>query len=104
MLPLREAAVDAPDALLKDVMTASPIAVLETSDRADAAEIIQTHDFLSLPVIGCWIFRRIEAGRFGFLMSQFAPYPALDEITLLLSFCFAIERAATALGASLLLL
>ncbi len=51
VLPLREAAVDAPEALLKDVMTGSPIAVLESSDRADAAEIIQTHDFLSLPVV-----------------------------------------------------
>ena len=32
-------------------MTRDPIAVHEETERGDAAEIIQTHDFLSLPVI-----------------------------------------------------
>ena len=32
-------------------MTRDPIAVQEETERGDAAEIIQTHDFLSLPVI-----------------------------------------------------
>ncbi len=49
--PLRELALAAPDARLEDLMTRDPIAVSEETERGDAAEIIQTHDFLSLPVI-----------------------------------------------------
>ncbi|MEP7124918.1 MAG: magnesium transporter [Byssovorax sp.] len=49
--PLRELALAAPEARLEDLMTRDPIAVSEETERGDAAEIIQTHDFLSLPVI-----------------------------------------------------
>jgi magnesium transporter len=49
--PLRELAIAAPETRLEDVMTRDPIAVSEETERGDAAEIIQTHDFLSLPVI-----------------------------------------------------
>ena len=48
---LREIAVVAPSTLLEELMTRDPIAVSEETERGDAAEIIQTHDFLSLPVI-----------------------------------------------------
>ena len=48
---LREIAVVAPSTPLEMVMTGAPIAVSEETERGDAAEIIQTHDFLSLPVI-----------------------------------------------------
>jgi magnesium transporter len=48
---LRELAVAKPETPLDDIMTRSPIAVSEDTERGDAAEIIQTHDFLSLPVI-----------------------------------------------------
>ena len=49
--PLRELAIAAPETRLEDLMTRAPIAVSEETERGDAAEIIQTHDFLSLPVI-----------------------------------------------------
>jgi len=48
---LRELAVAPPETPLEDLMTGNPIAVSEDTERGDAAEIIQTHDFLSLPVI-----------------------------------------------------
>ena len=51
VLPLRELAISEPDAVLSDLMTKDVIAVSEETERGDAAEIIQTHDFLSLPVI-----------------------------------------------------
>lgn len=51
VVALRDAAVGARDALVADVMTRDPIAVRPDAGIADAAEIIQTHDFLSLPVI-----------------------------------------------------
>lgn len=51
VVPLREIAVAGPDTPLSDLMTRDPIAVSEETERGDAAEIIQTHDFLSLPVI-----------------------------------------------------
>ncbi len=52
-LALSAAAEDAhgPHTLLGDVMVASPMAVKPDTDRTSAAEIIQTHDFLSLPVV-----------------------------------------------------
>jgi magnesium transporter len=49
--PLRELAVAPPETPIAEIMTRDPIAVGEDTDRSDAAEIIQTHDFLSLPVI-----------------------------------------------------
>lgn len=51
VVPLRVLAVTAPDAPLASVMTADPIAVFEDTSRGDAADIIHTHDFLSLPVV-----------------------------------------------------
>lgn len=48
---LRELAVAPPETPLDEIMTRDPIAVSEDTERGDAAEIIQTHDFLSLPVI-----------------------------------------------------
>jgi magnesium transporter len=49
---LRELAVAPPETRLDDLMVRDPIAVSEATPKGDAAEIIQTHDFLSLPVIG----------------------------------------------------
>jgi magnesium transporter len=51
VIPLRELAVLDPTEAIAAVMTRDPIAVREETERSDAAEIIQTHDFLSLPVI-----------------------------------------------------
>jgi magnesium transporter len=51
VVALRELAVTPPEAPLDEIMTRNPIAVSEETERGDAAEIIQTHDFLSLPVI-----------------------------------------------------
>jgi magnesium transporter len=48
---LRELAVKDPGTPLEEVMTRDPIALQEDTERGDAAEIIQTHDFLSLPVV-----------------------------------------------------
>jgi magnesium transporter len=48
---LRELAVADPAKTLDDLMTPRPIAVREDADKGDAAEIIQTHDFLSLPIV-----------------------------------------------------
>lgn len=49
--PLRELACTDRATPLDQVMTRNPIAVREDTTRADAADIINTHDFLSLPVI-----------------------------------------------------
>ncbi len=51
VVPLRELAVIDAATPIENIMTRDPIAVREDASRADAAEIIQTHDFLSLPVI-----------------------------------------------------
>jgi magnesium transporter len=51
VVALRELSVADPAANVADLMTKDPIAVAEKTERGDAAEIIQTHDFLSLPVI-----------------------------------------------------
>jgi magnesium transporter len=48
---LREVAVAPPETPIADVMTRDPIAVGEHVGRGDAADIIRTHDFLSLPVV-----------------------------------------------------
>jgi magnesium transporter len=51
VVPLRELSVCAPETTIESLMTRDPIAVSEETERGDAAEIIRTHDFLSLPVI-----------------------------------------------------
>jgi magnesium transporter len=51
VVPLREVAIAPADTPLEKIMTRDPIAVSEETERADAAEIIRTHSFLSLPVI-----------------------------------------------------
>ena len=51
VVPLRQLAVSDPETPLEEIMTRDPIAVGEETERGDAAEIIQTHNFLSLPVI-----------------------------------------------------
>lgn len=51
VLALREVAVGDPLAKVDDVMTRDPIAVRADMELSAAAEIIQTHDFLSLPAI-----------------------------------------------------
>jgi magnesium transporter len=48
---LRVLAVTPADTLIDSVMTRDPIALAESSERADAAEVVHTHDFLSLPVL-----------------------------------------------------
>jgi len=48
---LRDLAVADPALPIKDLMREDVIAVREEASKGDAAEIIQTHDFLSLPVI-----------------------------------------------------
>ena len=49
--PLRELAITDRATPLDRVMTRDPLAVGEDTARGDAADIINTHDFLSLPVI-----------------------------------------------------
>ena len=49
--PLRVLSTADRDTPLAQVMTPDPIAVREDTTRGDAADIINTHDFLSLPVI-----------------------------------------------------
>lgn len=49
--PLRVLATADRDTPLDQVMTPDPIAVREDTARSDAADIIDTHDFLSLPVV-----------------------------------------------------
>jgi magnesium transporter len=51
VVPLRELAVAPPETAVASMMTRDPIAVREETERGDAAEIVQTHDFLSLPVV-----------------------------------------------------
>jgi magnesium transporter len=51
VVALRTLAVTPPETPVEDVMTRDPIALPEDSDRGDAAEIVHTHDFLSLPVV-----------------------------------------------------
>ena len=48
---LRTWAVAVPETPIESVMTRDPIALAENSDTADAAEVVHTHDFLSLPVL-----------------------------------------------------
>jgi magnesium transporter len=49
--PLRVLSITDRDTPLEQVMTPNPIAIREDTARGDAADIINIHDFLSLPVI-----------------------------------------------------
>jgi magnesium transporter len=51
VMPLREVSLAPITSKLGDIMTPNPIAVRENLPRGDAADIIRTHDFLSLPVV-----------------------------------------------------
>lgn len=51
VVPLREMAIAAAEARVEEMMTRNPLFVSEETERGDAAEIIRTHDFLSLPVV-----------------------------------------------------
>jgi magnesium transporter len=51
VLPLRELATADRSKPLDQIMTRDPIAVGEDTARSDAADIINTHDFLSLPIV-----------------------------------------------------
>jgi magnesium transporter len=50
VIPLRLLAITPVATPIADVMTRDPICVQENTARGDAADIINTHDFLSLPV------------------------------------------------------
>jgi magnesium transporter len=51
VIPLRLLAIADPATPVAELMTTDPIAVCEDATRGDAAEIINTHDFLSLPIV-----------------------------------------------------
>lgn len=51
VVALRELAVLPATKAIGDVMVRDPIAVTEETERGDAAEIVRTHEFLSLPVV-----------------------------------------------------
>jgi magnesium transporter len=51
VVALRTLAVTPRDRPIESVMTRDPIALEEKSDLGDAAEVVHTHDFLSLPVV-----------------------------------------------------
>lgn len=51
VVALRELAIADPATSVDDLMARDVIAVAEDAGKGDAAEIIQTHDFLSLPVV-----------------------------------------------------
>ena len=51
VVPLRVMSIAEPGTPVEQLMTPDPIAVREDASRGDAADIINTHDFLSLPVV-----------------------------------------------------
>jgi magnesium transporter len=51
VVPLRVLAVEPPETPVEKIMTPDPIVVSEDTPRGDAAEIVTTHDFLSLPIV-----------------------------------------------------
>ncbi len=58
VIPLRVLSIARPESKVLELMTTPPIAIAEETDRSDAADIIRTHDFLSLPIIdkkGCLV-------------------------------------------------
>jgi magnesium transporter len=52
VVPLRKVAIAPPDTPIESLMTRDVLAVSEETEVSDAAEIIQTHNFLSLPIVG----------------------------------------------------
>jgi magnesium transporter len=51
VIPLRRVAIADPDQAIEAIMTRDVLAVAEDTEVGDAAEIIQTHNFLSLPIV-----------------------------------------------------
>jgi magnesium transporter len=51
VVPLRAVSIADPAKPISDIMTPEPIAVREDASRGDAADIVNTHDFLSLPIV-----------------------------------------------------
>ena len=51
VVPLRVVAVSDPATPIEGIMTTDVLALTEETEVGDAAEIIQTHDFLSLPIV-----------------------------------------------------
>ena len=51
VVPLRQISVADRSTPVAQLMTPDPIAVREETPRGDAAEIVNTHDFLSLPIV-----------------------------------------------------
>jgi len=51
VVPLRKVAIADPETPIESIMTTDVLAVPEETDAGDAAEIIQTHNFLSLPIV-----------------------------------------------------
>ncbi|HEV7557105.1 MAG TPA: magnesium transporter, partial [Kofleriaceae bacterium] len=51
VVPLRLVSISEPATLIADIMTPDPISVHEDATRGDAADIVNVHDFLSLPVV-----------------------------------------------------
>ena len=49
--PLRRVAIADPDATVESIMTDDVLSLAEETDVGDAAEIIRTHNFLSLPIV-----------------------------------------------------
>ncbi len=49
--PLRRVAISDPDATVESIMTDDVLSLAEETDVGDAAEIIRTHNFLSLPIV-----------------------------------------------------
>lgn len=58
VIALREMALRTPDEVVDTFMERDVISLREDATRADAAEILQTHEFLSLPIVD-------KAGRFS---------------------------------------
>jgi len=51
VIALRDVATASPETRIEEIMTRDPLVVNEETSRSDAAEIIKTHQFLSLPVV-----------------------------------------------------
>jgi magnesium transporter len=49
--PLRRVAISDPEASVESIMTDDVLSLAEETDVGDAAEIIRTHNFLSLPIV-----------------------------------------------------
>jgi len=51
VVPLRVVSISDPAAPIAELMTPDPISVREDATRGDAADIVNVHDFLSLPIV-----------------------------------------------------